>query len=103
MKFLLNIWLGLLLIIVACGVLLFSDLGNREGGGRKDQLPRIVIKQWTSTELLDAVVQGMTVGLREQGFVHGRTANISFLNALGDSGTANLMARQMTEIGRAHV
>lgn len=96
MKHFLNLWLGLVLIALASALLLLSDLANREGQPDAQALPRIAIKQWTSTSLLDDVVEGMTTALHQKGYVDGRTAEIDYLNALGDSATANMMARKMT-------
>ncbi len=91
-----NCWLGIVLIALASTVLLLSDLDRRgEGRVRTRAIPRLVLMQWTSTGLLDATVAGMVEGLRSQGFEPGRSVTIRFLNASGDSATANMMAREM--------
>ncbi|MEI6809380.1 MAG: ABC transporter substrate-binding protein, partial [bacterium] len=93
-----SIWLGVTLILLASGLLLLSDIGRRQGGGRRStakSLPRLAVMQWASTSLLDHTVEGIVVGLRQQGFVHGRTADIRFLNASGDNTTGNVMARDL--------
>ena len=93
-----NIWLGVVLIAAASAVLLLSDLNRRQTKDphKKQDLPRLAIMQWTSTDLLDNTVSGMVQGLRQQGFEDGRTAVIRFFNASGDSATANMMARELT-------
>ena len=53
--------------------------------------------KWTSTDLLDHTVEGMVEGLRRQGFEHGRTADIRFLNASGYNSTGNVMARDLAD------
>ena len=93
LKLLKNIWLGVILILLASGLLLFSDLNRRNGAKKSSKaLPRLAVMQWNSTDLLDHTVEGMIEGLRKQGFEHGRTADIHFFNASGDNSTGNLMA-----------
>ena len=95
LKVLGNIWLGVVLIALACGLLLYSDLGHRQAARPAAQLPRLAIMQWASTDLLDHVVEGIVDGLRRNGFEDGKTATIKFLNASGDNATGNLMARSV--------
>ncbi|MCX6985007.1 MAG: ABC transporter substrate-binding protein [Lentisphaerae bacterium] len=88
-----NIWLGVILILLASGLLLFSDLNRRQGAKKSSKaLPRLAVMQWNSTDLLDHTVEGFLDGLRQQGFEHGRTADIRFFNASGDNNTGSLMA-----------
>jgi ABC-type uncharacterized transport system substrate-binding protein len=88
-----NIWLGVILILLASGLLLFSDLNRRQGAKKSSKaLPRLAVMQWNSTDLLDHTVKGFVDGLRQQGFEHGHTADIRFFNASGDNSTGNLMA-----------
>ncbi len=100
LKTLRGIWLGLLLIAAASALLLYSDLDRRQGGTHRPAtrtLPRLAVLQWSSTDLLDHTVQGMVEGLRLQGFEHGRSADIRFLNASGDNTTGNVMARDLAD------
>lgn len=92
LKVLSNVWLGLLLIASASGLLLYSDLGHRQTERAAQQIPKLVVFQWASTDLLDNVVKGMIEGLRKNGFEDGKTAHIKFLNASGDNATGKLMA-----------
>ncbi len=92
-KLLKNIWLGVILILLASGLLLFSDLDRRQGARKSSKtLPRLAVMQWTSTDLLDHTVEGIVEGLRLQGYEHGRSADIRFFNASGDNSTGNVMA-----------
>ena len=96
LKLLKNTWLGVTLILLASGLLLLSDLGRRQNARPAPKaLPRLAIMQWVSTDLLDHTVEGIVEGLRQQGFEHGRTAEIRLLNASGDSATGNTMARDL--------
>ncbi len=102
LKLLRDIWLGVLLILVASLLLLYSDLHRRntnKSGVPGKSVPRLAVMQWSSTDLLDHTVQGMVEGLKQQGFEHGRTADIRFLNASGDGNTGNIMARDMAAGG----
>jgi ABC-type uncharacterized transport system substrate-binding protein len=96
LKLLRNIWLGLTLIFLASGLLLFSDLGRRQNARPAPKaLPRLAVMQWASTDLLDHTVEGIVEGLRQQGFESGRTAEIRLFNASGDSATGNTMAHEL--------
>jgi ABC-type uncharacterized transport system substrate-binding protein len=93
LKLLKNTWLGVILILLASGLLLFSDLNRRNGAKKSSkELPHLAVMQWNSTDLLDHTVEGIIEGLRKQGFEHGRTADIHFFNASGDNSTGSLMA-----------
>ncbi|MEI8241759.1 MAG: ABC transporter substrate-binding protein [bacterium] len=95
LKWFKSVWLGVVLILAASSLLLFSDLDRRQQSRTrpaKKALPRLAVMQWASTDLLDHTVAGIVEGLRKQGFEHGRTATIHFLNASGDNSTGNLMA-----------
>jgi ABC-type uncharacterized transport system substrate-binding protein len=97
-KLIKNIWLGVVLILVASGMLLLSDLDRRQVKGpapATKALPRLAIMQWASTDLLDDTVQGIAEGLRQQGYEQGRTAEIRFFNASGDNATGNVLARDL--------
>lgn len=99
LKLLKSLWLGVTLIVLASGLLLFSDWGRRQGGTRPaagKTLPKLAIMQWASTDLLNRTVEGEVEGLRRHGFENGRTATIRFFNASGDNSTGNVMARDLT-------
>ena len=94
------IWLGVLLISLASALLLYSDLDRRQSSSHHQvahSLPRLAVMQWSSTDLLDHTVQGMVEGLRRQGFEHGRSADIRFLNAADDNTTGNMMASELAD------
>jgi ABC-type uncharacterized transport system substrate-binding protein len=98
LKLLKNIWLGVTLILMASGLLLFSDLDRRQGSNKvpnSKALPRLAIMQCASTDLLDNTVAGIVEGLRQQGYEHGRTADIRFFNASSNNITGNMMARDL--------
>ena len=86
------------LILMASGLLLFSDLDRRQGSNKvpnSKALPHLAIMQCASTDLLDNTVAGIVEGLRQQGFENGRTADIRFFNASSNNITGNMMARDL--------
>jgi ABC-type uncharacterized transport system substrate-binding protein len=87
--------LGLFLITLAIGVLLFSD-GNRRSESRQ-AIPRIAILQHASQPVLDEGVHGMVLGLAEGGFKDGETVAIQRFNAENDTPTENAIAREVTD------
>jgi putative tryptophan/tyrosine transport system substrate-binding protein len=84
---------GFVLIILACAVLLVSDVGHRTAAART--VPHIALLQHASTLLLDDGTRGAIDALRENGFVEGKTVEIDKFNAHGDITVGNSIAKQM--------
>ena len=66
--------LGLFLITLAIGVLLFSDWNRRSES--RQAIPRIAILQHASQPVLEEGVHGMFLGLAEGGFKDGETVAV---------------------------
>jgi ABC-type uncharacterized transport system substrate-binding protein len=88
---------GIALIAGASAALLLSD--RRDRSTKSDGLPRVAVLQHASQDIIDEGVDGMLVGLREEGFVADRTISIRRYNAEGDVPTANAIAKEMTSQG----
>lgn len=91
MNILRRLLLGIVLIALASGVLLWTDPGS----GRTRGKPRIAILQHASTPVLDEGVRGMIDGLADKGYRDGDTASIRRFNAEGDITTANSIAQEI--------
>ena len=89
--------LGISLIIMASGVLLFFDASQRRTP--KSKIPRIAVFQFASNQLLDDGVTGILEGLKERGYFEGRTLQVDRFNAQNDLPTANSIARAIVEGG----
>ena len=87
--------LGLFLITLAIGVLLFSDWNRRSES--RQAIPRIAILQHASQPVLDEGVHGMLLGLAEGGFKDGETVAVRRFNAENDTPTENAIAREVTD------
>ena len=74
----------------ASALLLATD---RQSAARP--LPAIAVLQQTSSMVLDDAVAGMLAGLRDRGWIDGRTVTIRRYNAEGDLGQANAIAREI--------
>lgn len=85
--------LGVILILLAASVLLFSDWHRRRPSA--ERAPRVAILQHASQPMIDAGVQGMLDALAANGFVDGKTITIRRFNAEGDVATANTIAREI--------
>ncbi len=86
--------LGVVLIAVAAGVLLVSDLSHRKvDSGR---MPQVAILQHSSQPLLDEGIVGMLDGLKEAGFEDGKSVSIRRYNAENDMPTANAIAKEIS-------
>jgi ABC-type uncharacterized transport system substrate-binding protein len=89
--------LGISLIILASGILLFFDASHRHSP--KSKIPRIAVFQFASNQLLDDGVAGILDGLKERGYAEGGTIQIDRFNAQNDLPTANGISRQIVEGG----
>jgi len=87
--------LGVILITLAIGILLFSDWNRRSDS--RQAIPRIAILQHASQPVLDEGVHGMLLGLAEGGFKEGETVAIQRFNAENDTPTENAIAREVTD------
>jgi len=87
--------LGVILITLAIGILLFSDWNRRSES--RQAIPRIAILQHASQPVLDEGVHGMLLGLAEGGFKEGETVAIQRFNAENDTPTENAIAREVTD------
>ena len=88
--------LGLVLIVLASGILLLSDWNRREhksGPATAEKIRRVAIFQFASRPILDENVAGMIDALAKDGFVDGRTVSIQRFNAENDFLTANTIAK----------
>jgi ABC-type uncharacterized transport system substrate-binding protein len=95
-----HLWLGLALIAVASGILLWSDFDRRQKQRPAAQrIPRVAVFQFASTALLDDSVRGVVDGLAKEGFVDGQTIKLERFNASGDYATANTIARDLVSSG----
>lgn len=89
--------LGLGLILAVSGILLVSDWnGNRAG---KHKIPRVAIFQFANRQVIDDGVTGTLEGLKERGFVDGRTIQIERFNAQNDLSTTNSIAQAIEDGG----
>jgi ABC-type uncharacterized transport system substrate-binding protein len=85
--------LGISLIVLTSGLLLFSDLGRRTPTRRSTI--KIAILQHASSPVLDDGITGMIQGLAEHGFSDGTTAAIERFNAEADMAVGNAIATQI--------
>jgi ABC-type uncharacterized transport system substrate-binding protein len=89
--------LGLALIGGAAGVLLVSDLSNRQRV--RGSVPRVALFQISSRPGVDLSRDGVLAGLAEDGFVDGRTLVVERFNAENDLPTANAIAHGIVHGG----
>jgi ABC-type uncharacterized transport system substrate-binding protein len=95
-----SLGLGLLLIILAAGVLLYSDLGSRHRlrpAATTAVGPfRVAVIQHASLPALDDGVRGVLEGLRSRGYADGGRLTVRQYNAQADMSTANAIAKDVT-------
>lgn len=88
--------LGLLLITLTSGVLLWSDREQRRGTGKN---VRLALMMHASQPVLLDGERGLIESLAEHGYVDGKTVSLKRFNAEGDIATANSIAQQMASGG----
>jgi ABC-type uncharacterized transport system substrate-binding protein len=91
-----HLWLGFVLIAVASGILLSSDIGRRrKSAPAPARIPRVALFQFVSTALIDDTAKGVVDGLAAAGFVEGKTIQLARFNASGDYATATAIAKDL--------
>jgi putative tryptophan/tyrosine transport system substrate-binding protein len=90
--------LGVSLILGASAVLLYSDLGSRNGGSHREagRPLQVALVQQTSIPALDEGIAGVLDALKDRGFTDGGRIAIHRYNAEGDIATANAVATEVT-------
>ncbi|MEN9601218.1 MAG: hypothetical protein RIS56_824 [Verrucomicrobiota bacterium] len=98
--------LGVSLIALAAGVLLYTDRGSRHSSRAKpaagkatDKVIQVALVQHASIPPLDDGVVGILAALAERGYRDGSRLQIKRYNAEADMGTANAIAREVTSGG----
>jgi len=88
--------LGIVLIVAAAGVLLWSDVGARIGAKSDSTTKRIAIVQNASQPIMDDGYAGIIESLTTRGYTDGQNISIKRFNAEQDIGTANSIAKEVT-------
>jgi ABC-type uncharacterized transport system substrate-binding protein len=92
--------LGLVLIALAAGVLLYADRGSRQSArakaaGQPDQALRVALVQHASIAVLEEGAAGVIEALAARGYHDGGKISLRKFNAESDLGTANAIAREV--------
>src|SRR4051812_36185454 len=95
--------LGLALLALAAGILLYTDRNSRKsarenshGDGASAKAVRVALVQHASIPALDEGVNGILEELTRRGYSDGGRIQIKRYNAEGDIGTANAIAKEVT-------
>jgi ABC-type uncharacterized transport system substrate-binding protein len=95
--------LGLLLIALAAGVLLYTDRNARQSARQAEQHAgpggralRVALVQHASLSVLEEGANGVIESLAARGYAHGGRIDLRRFNAESDLGTANAIAREVT-------
>jgi len=95
--------LGLILIAVAAGVLLYADRGARHRARRAagaafpaGKIVRVALIQHASLPVFEEGSSGLLESLTARGYVDGGRIQLRHFNAEADIGTANAIAREVT-------
>jgi len=92
--------LGVALIVICAGVLLYSDKDSRRTSARQESNSgrplRIAMVQHAAIPTLDDGVNGILEGLQRRGYVNGGRISLRQYNAQGDISVANAIAKEVT-------
>ncbi|HKM93616.1 MAG TPA: ABC transporter substrate-binding protein [Prolixibacteraceae bacterium] len=89
-----KIIIAFLFLLFTASILLMLDLGNRKSVS-KQKLPKLAVFKMASLAVLDDAESGIIEGLKQQGFVHGKSCTIQHFTAEGDMPTANTIAQNI--------
>ncbi len=95
--------LGVILIALAAGVLLYTDRGSRNrskrgaaGPGHPGKVLRVALVQSASLSAFDEGGNGLLESLAARGYTEGDRIQLRRFNAEADIGTANAIAKEVT-------
>jgi ABC-type uncharacterized transport system substrate-binding protein len=98
--------LGLCLIALAAGVLLYSDAGARKRGAKsfagasdKGKVFRVAVVQHASQPVIEGGLRGVMDAMKVRGYEDGGRLSVHHYNAEGDIATANTVAKDVTSGG----
>jgi ABC-type uncharacterized transport system substrate-binding protein len=98
--------LGLFLIALAAGVLLYSDTASRnrgakgrQGGTAQNKVFRVAQVQHASQPIIEEGLRGVLEALKTRGYEDGGRLVLRRYNAEGDVATANSIAKEVTSGG----
>src|SRR5262249_49756625 len=98
--------LGIALIALAAGVLLYTDRGSRNPAPRNSsgsiqagKVFKVALVQYASLDVLEQGAAGLLDVLAERGYADGQRLQIRRYNAEGDIGTANAIAKDVANGG----
>jgi ABC-type uncharacterized transport system substrate-binding protein len=98
--------LGVALIALAAGVLLYTDRGSRNRSrrastavGQTGKIFRVALVQHASLNVLEQGAEGLLDALAERGYADGGRLQVRRYNAEGDIGTANAIAKEVASGG----
>jgi len=86
---------ALLSLLIAAGILLLLDLGNRRSDIKTIKMKKIAIFKIASREALDEAESGILESLKQRGYTDGKTCVIKRFSAEGDMATANTIAQNI--------
>lgn len=86
--------LGIVLIVVASAILLFSDTRKQRETRAANASKSVAMINYVSVATLEEGEAGMVAGLKEGGFVDGQNITIKHFNAEGDRSAAILIAKE---------
>lgn len=86
---------GMVLICVSIGILLWSDPKRIDLPPSSDNTRRIAVVSYATVPILEEGVKGLLAGLAQEGFRDGEGCEIKVFNAEGDLATASLIAKEI--------
>jgi putative tryptophan/tyrosine transport system substrate-binding protein len=86
--------LGVLLIVIASAILLFSDPRKQQASHAANAPKNVAMINYISVATLEEGEAGMVAGLKERGFEDGKNITIKHYNAEGDRSAAILIAKE---------
>jgi putative ABC transport system substrate-binding protein len=86
---------ALIALLLAAGILLLLDLGNRKKDTKAKSMRTIAVFKISSRPTLEQAENGILEALSQRGFIEGQTCTIQRFCAEGDMPTANTIAQNI--------
>jgi ABC-type uncharacterized transport system substrate-binding protein len=90
-KSLLRLWLAAFLILAASAALLLNDRERPRSGAGPSRTWKIGVAAFSESNILEEVIEGLRLGLKEAGLVEGKDGTLMYHNAQGDIATLSAL------------
>ncbi|CAH1855822.1 tryptophan ABC transporter substrate-binding protein [Convivina praedatoris] len=86
-------------IVIVVGFLVFAFFQGTHSSNHQAKIPKVGILQLVTHPALDEIHQGVVAGLKQEGYVNGKTVKIDYQNAQANQANLKTMAQNFINQG----